>query len=183
MLLMSYRGEAGCRSTLNLVPVPVTQIPHYNLRAATEAIKPILGPYYRTPAASPGIIPSHLVEPLVRHRGTAAAARDCRTLSMLQAKHATSYCMYYSMYVVDCGPAVACWSVASGQQGWVGGAHLPLKMYATEWLSCLASVGCGVRGQAWPGPYLRLRLASKLYSSTGPRQECDTMACALAIVL
>ncbi|KAK9804030.1 hypothetical protein WJX73_004657 [Symbiochloris irregularis] len=42
------------------------QIPHYHLEEATEAVKPVLGPYYREPEKSPGPIPFHLVEPLVR---------------------------------------------------------------------------------------------------------------------
>jgi len=41
------------------------QIPHYNLVAATEACKPVLGPYYRQPQKS-GLFPTHLVEPLIR---------------------------------------------------------------------------------------------------------------------
>ncbi|CAK9268541.1 unnamed protein product [Sphagnum jensenii] len=40
------------------------QIPHYNLIEATEAIKPVLGEYYRDPKKS-GPIPIHLVEPLL----------------------------------------------------------------------------------------------------------------------
>ncbi|KAG2448543.1 hypothetical protein HYH02_006434 [Chlamydomonas schloesseri] len=42
------------------------QIPHYNLEEATEAVKPVMGPYYREPVKSPGPIPTHLVEPLIR---------------------------------------------------------------------------------------------------------------------
>lgn len=42
------------------------QIPHYNLQKATEACKPVMGPYYREPAPSPGPLPTHLIEPLVR---------------------------------------------------------------------------------------------------------------------
>jgi hypothetical protein len=42
------------------------QIPHYNLDAATEAVKPVMGPYYREPVRSPSWFPSHLFEPLVR---------------------------------------------------------------------------------------------------------------------
>ena len=44
----------------------IVQIPHYNLEAATEACKPVMGPYYREPAKSSGPFPSHLFEPLVR---------------------------------------------------------------------------------------------------------------------
>ncbi|KAG2496135.1 hypothetical protein HYH03_005738 [Edaphochlamys debaryana] len=42
------------------------QIPHYNLEEATEAVKPVMGPYYREPVKSPGPIPTHLVDPLIR---------------------------------------------------------------------------------------------------------------------
>eukprot|EP00197_Chlamydomonas_leiostraca_P005565 CAMPEP_0202868098 /NCGR_PEP_ID=MMETSP1391-20130828/10186_1 /ASSEMBLY_ACC=CAM_ASM_000867 /TAXON_ID=1034604 /ORGANISM="Chlamydomonas leiostraca, Strain SAG 11-49" /LENGTH=409 /DNA_ID=CAMNT_0049548215 /DNA_START=47 /DNA_END=1276 /DNA_ORIENTATION=+ len=42
------------------------QIPHYSICEATEAIKPVMGPYYREPTKSPGPIPTHLIEPLVR---------------------------------------------------------------------------------------------------------------------
>uniref|UniRef100_A0A7R9VN38 Fatty acid desaturase domain-containing protein n=1 Tax=Chlamydomonas euryale TaxID=1486919 RepID=A0A7R9VN38_9CHLO len=41
------------------------QIPHYNLDKATEACKPVMGPYYREPVKS-GPLPTHLIEPLVR---------------------------------------------------------------------------------------------------------------------
>ncbi|GBF89180.1 omega-3 fatty acid desaturase [Raphidocelis subcapitata] len=43
------------------------QIPHYNLREATAAVKPVLGPYYREPVPCPPHgIPTQLAEPLVR---------------------------------------------------------------------------------------------------------------------
>lgn len=42
------------------------QIPHYNLCEATEACKPVLGKYYREPEPSPGLLPTHLIEPLIR---------------------------------------------------------------------------------------------------------------------
>ncbi|WIA29186.1 hypothetical protein OEZ86_011697 [Tetradesmus obliquus] len=42
------------------------QIPHYHLEEATEAAKKVMGPYYREPEKSPGPIPTHLWEPLVR---------------------------------------------------------------------------------------------------------------------
>ena len=43
-----------------------SQIPHYNLCEATDAVKPVMGPYYREPAPSPGLLPTHLIEPLIR---------------------------------------------------------------------------------------------------------------------
>lgn len=42
------------------------QMPHYNLEKATEAVKPVMGDYYRKVEAAPGPLPTHLVEPLVR---------------------------------------------------------------------------------------------------------------------
>lgn len=42
------------------------QIPHYNLVKATEAVKPVLGQYYRKVEPSPGPLPVHLLEPLLR---------------------------------------------------------------------------------------------------------------------
>lgn len=46
------------------------QVPHYHLKEATEAVKPILGPYYREPVkCAPHGIPLHLAEPLVRSFG------------------------------------------------------------------------------------------------------------------
>lgn len=36
------------------------QMPHYHLTDATEAVKPVMGPYYREPVKSPGPIPTHL---------------------------------------------------------------------------------------------------------------------------
>ncbi|WIA44358.1 hypothetical protein OEZ86_007140 [Tetradesmus obliquus] len=46
------------------------QIPHYHLQEATEAIKPILGPYYREPAPSPGPLPLHMFTMLKRSFST-----------------------------------------------------------------------------------------------------------------
>jgi len=42
------------------------QVPHYHLMEATEAIKPVLGKYYREPLPASSGLPGHLVEPLVR---------------------------------------------------------------------------------------------------------------------
>lgn len=42
------------------------QIPHYHLCKATDAVKPVLGEHYREPEPSPGLFPTHLIEPLVR---------------------------------------------------------------------------------------------------------------------
>jgi acyl-lipid omega-3 desaturase len=41
-------------------------IPHYNLEKATNALKPIMGDYYREVEPSPGPFPTHLIEPLLR---------------------------------------------------------------------------------------------------------------------
>ena len=46
------------------------QMPHYHLCEATEAVKPVMGPYYREPKKS-GPIPFHLWETF-----SAAQARD-----------------------------------------------------------------------------------------------------------
>ena len=42
------------------------KIPHYHLEEATKAAKEVMGPYYREPAKSKGLFPTHLVEPLVK---------------------------------------------------------------------------------------------------------------------
>lgn len=42
------------------------QVPHYHLTEATEAVKPVLGKYYREPLPAKSSIPTHLMEPLVR---------------------------------------------------------------------------------------------------------------------
>lgn len=42
------------------------QIPHYNLVEATEAVKPVLGDYYREPEKSSGLFPFHLFRPLFK---------------------------------------------------------------------------------------------------------------------
>lgn len=41
-------------------------MPHYHLTEATEAVKPVLGKYYREPLLATGALPGHLMEPLVR---------------------------------------------------------------------------------------------------------------------
>lgn len=41
-----------------------SQIPHYNLIEATEAVKPLMGKYYREPEKSKGPLPLHLWKPL-----------------------------------------------------------------------------------------------------------------------
>eukprot|EP00798_Chlamydomonas_sp_ICE-L_P012740 gene12740-15987_t len=41
------------------------QIPHYNLAAATECVKPVLGPFYREPEKCRGWFPTHLLKPLI----------------------------------------------------------------------------------------------------------------------
>jgi hypothetical protein len=59
------RCEVDVPCPVYLLPCPL-QIPHYNLEAATEAVKPVMGPYYREPVKSPGLFPTHLIEPLIR---------------------------------------------------------------------------------------------------------------------
>ena len=56
---------ASSRAASNPEPL-LLQIPHYNLAEATEAIKPVMGEYYREPKKAEGPLPLHLVEPLVR---------------------------------------------------------------------------------------------------------------------
>jgi omega-3 fatty acid desaturase (delta-15 desaturase) len=58
--------DIGTHVVHHLLP----QIPHYNLCEATEAVKPVMGPYYREPEPSKGPIPFHLVAPLVRSLGS-----------------------------------------------------------------------------------------------------------------
>lgn len=43
-----------------------SQMPHYNLIKATEAVKPVMGEYYREPEKSKGPLPLHLVKPLFK---------------------------------------------------------------------------------------------------------------------
>jgi len=54
--------DIGTHVVHHLLP----QIPHYNLPAATEACKPVMGPYYREPEPCKGLFPFHLIEPLKR---------------------------------------------------------------------------------------------------------------------
>lgn len=42
------------------------QVPHYHLTEATEAVKPVMGKYYREPNPAKGPLPAQLLEPLVR---------------------------------------------------------------------------------------------------------------------
>lgn len=42
------------------------QIPHYHLQEATEAVKPVMGEYYREPKKAEGPLPLHLVAPLIK---------------------------------------------------------------------------------------------------------------------
>lgn len=41
-----------------------SQMPHYNLIEATEAVKPVFGKYYREPEKSKGPLPMHLIKTL-----------------------------------------------------------------------------------------------------------------------
>lgn len=62
----SLVGRAAHRCAVVVVFLQFPQIPHYHLEDATEAAKKVMGPYYREPQKSPGPIPTHLWEPLVR---------------------------------------------------------------------------------------------------------------------
>lgn len=55
--------RADCPAACLLV---CAQIPHYNLVEATEAVKPVMGEYYREPVRSKGPIPFHLLKNLVQ---------------------------------------------------------------------------------------------------------------------
>ena len=50
----------------NVPTMWLVQVPHYHLTEATEAVKPVLGKYYREPLPATGPLPGHLMEPLVR---------------------------------------------------------------------------------------------------------------------
>ena len=56
----STRGLQHMHAALMTGPSAEWQLP------PAQAVKPVLGKYYRTPAKSPGPIPVHLLEPLVR---------------------------------------------------------------------------------------------------------------------
>lgn len=60
-LLNNVHHDIGTHVVHHLFP----QIPHYHLVEATEAVKPVLGPYYREPKKS-GWFPFHLLAPLVK---------------------------------------------------------------------------------------------------------------------
>ena len=72
----AHRPVCDCSAAPPTAPVLCPQIPHYNLCKATEAVKPVMGKYYREPEPSPGPFPTHLWEPLKRsfRCGAAAAA-------------------------------------------------------------------------------------------------------------
>lgn len=65
VLVESWLSRSTLLTSVHHPACPL-QIPHYNLCDATEAVKPVMGPYYREPMKSPGPFPTHLVEPLVR---------------------------------------------------------------------------------------------------------------------
>lgn len=56
-IINNIHHDIGTHVVHHLFP----QIPHYNLIEATEAVKPVLGKYYREPEPSPGPIPFHLI--------------------------------------------------------------------------------------------------------------------------
>jgi len=55
-ILNKVHHDIGTHVVHHLFP----QIPHYNLCEATDAVKPLLGPYYREPEKS-GLLPLHLI--------------------------------------------------------------------------------------------------------------------------
>ncbi len=61
-----YCTPSAAQHCARCSPLLPLQIPHYHLQKATEAVKPIMGDYYREPEKSPGPIPTHLFEPLRR---------------------------------------------------------------------------------------------------------------------
>lgn len=60
-LINNIHHDIGTHVVHHLFP----QIPHYHLVEATEAVKPVLGKYYREPKQS-GPLPLHLLDPLVK---------------------------------------------------------------------------------------------------------------------
>lgn len=63
---LTWHGTAQALTTSCAWLPACLQIPHYNLEAATEAVKPVMGPYYREPEKSNSWFPTHLFAPLVR---------------------------------------------------------------------------------------------------------------------
>eukprot|EP00897_Mesotaenium_endlicherianum_P008947 jgi/Mesen1/8080/ME000434S07330 len=61
-----YRGEVHHDIGTHVVHHLFPQIPHYHLVEATAAIKPVLGDYYREPQRPRGLLPLHLIPPLIR---------------------------------------------------------------------------------------------------------------------
>ncbi|CAG9466555.1 unnamed protein product [Pedinophyceae sp. YPF-701] len=58
----SIHHDIGTHVAHHLFPT----IPHYNLREATNAIKPVLGDYYKEPKKAPGPFPFHLIKEYFR---------------------------------------------------------------------------------------------------------------------
>ncbi|KAJ1482714.1 hypothetical protein T484DRAFT_1803020 [Baffinella frigidus] len=63
-ILNGVHHDIGTHVVHHLFP----QIPHYNLCEATEAVKPLMGPYYREPQAS-GFLPLHLIPKMIEASG------------------------------------------------------------------------------------------------------------------
>lgn len=66
-VLNKVHHDIGTHVVHHLFP----QIPHYNLCEATEAVKPLMGPYYREPKKS-GFLPFHLIGEMIEY------VRDCQ---------------------------------------------------------------------------------------------------------
>ena len=89
---------------------PSRQIPHYHLTEATEAVKPVLGEYYRDPEPSPGWWPSHLWEPLKRrcvHNELGSCACVCvfGVHCLGRGGWGASGAAHWSSRVAPCSPA------------------------------------------------------------------------------
>ena len=89
------------------------QIPHYNLAEATEAIKPVMGEYYREPKKAEGPLPLHLVEPLVRSFQSDHYVADEGDIVYYQRVSPWRLQRYHVLPACsrswDTAPAVRCW--------------------------------------------------------------------------
>lgn len=76
------------------------QIPHYNLCEATEAVKPVMGPYYREPAKSPswcvrarcGIVWCRVLSGAMPQGSCAGSHASAQQLQLFGAQHCLAAC-------------------------------------------------------------------------------------------